>query len=139
MPGVIGVARDLRFLRALVLGGGSVDVERKRKLDELEDVLVTLPFATDFDSDLDALVDILCAPLIVDAELKNIPVPHGASCAFGVGRAQTDVVEECPAAALGIANIELAASFNPDLGVCARNDFGLECDLACSSGIGMSC
>jgi hypothetical protein len=62
-----------------------METKTEEKNNALEGIRGALPLAADLDADLDGLVDVLCAALVVDAELEDVAVFEGVWAA-GVGR-----------------------------------------------------
>lgn len=79
--------RVLSVFSALVLkvAFSSKINERERKRSILECVGLHLPLPPNFNSDLDALVNILCTTLVIDAELENIAVFDSKRPALCIG------------------------------------------------------
>lgn len=66
--------------------------------------------------------------MVIHAELKHISVLERVRPALRVGPAQPDVVEEGSRRGFGVLDEELAGVVDPNLGVAARDDLGLEGD-----------
>ena len=95
-----------------------------------------MPLPPHLDFDLYTLVNILCAPLIIDAELEKIAVLELARTTLVVGGAEAHMVEERARAALRVLDEEPPARLDPDLGVCAGDDLALEGELVRAEGVG---
>lgn len=108
---VLDTTRNARCFRVptelleLLHGIGTVVSDPVVRIDILELVGTPLPFATDFDSHLDAAVHLLGTTLIVDTELKDIAILGVSSPLFSthfqavwprrrVRVGQTNVVQE---------------------------------------------
>lgn len=65
-----GIAMDLSWLSAFALDEKcQSNISIESMFDVLERIGMGLPLATDFNPDLDTLVDILCPALVVNAQL----------------------------------------------------------------------
>lgn len=95
-----------------------------------------LPLPPNLDLDLDTLIYILRAALIIHAQLEEIAVLELAGAALLVGRAEAHMVEERAGGALGVPDEELAARLDPDLGVRPADDLALERELVRPEGVG---
>lgn len=94
-----------------------------------------MPFSTKFKSNLDALVNVFRTALVVDTQLQDVAILDGEGLGLGVGRAQSNVVQERPRARLGVSNVKFAPIFYPDLRMSPRDDLGLERQLVRVEGI----
>lgn len=104
--------------------------------NSLERICLSLPFASYLDPDLDTLVDILSAALVINPQLQDIPVLQLVWAALRVCGAEADVVEERAGRTLRVSDIELPAVFSPDLGMSAADDLGLEGKLVRAECVG---
>lgn len=81
----------------------------------LERVRAVLPIPANLQSDLDRLVNIFGATLIVHTKLQNIPVLDLMRPALRIGRREPHMVEKCARTGFGILDHELPAILYPDL------------------------
>lgn len=101
----------------------------------LEGIRAGLPLSAHFNTDLDALVNVLCAPLVIDTKLEDVAVLHRERPALRVGRAEPDVVQERAAGRFCVFDKETTAALDPDLSMGPRYDLALEREAVGAHGV----
>lgn len=74
--------------------GFNSDRANRRRKDSLERIRLRLPFPPNLNPHFHALVDIICAALIIDTKLENIAIFERVIARFLVGRGEAGVVQE---------------------------------------------
>jgi hypothetical protein len=74
----------------------SIMFEQKNYGYRLERIRLCLPLSSNLDTNLDTLIDIFRAALIINTELEHVPVLEFVRPALCVRRAQPNMVQERP-------------------------------------------
>lgn len=100
--------------------GGSI------RSDSLESIVASLPPSIKFNAHLDATINLFCATLVVNAKLQDIAIFQRKSTTFGIGRTESNMIQERAGGRLGVFDKEFACVVGPNFSVATRYDLGLE-------------